>query len=282
MSSIVAVHGIGQQLKGSNLLHRDWLPALQDGMNRAGLASVAEDQLTCAFYGDLFRPKGVKSAVEAPLDASDVTDPEDLALLELWAAEGARLEGKIAPGTMGTKARTPGWVQAALNSLSGSPFFVRVGEPLLIRDLQQVRSYMNDPQTRAAARARVEEAVTAETRVVMGHSLGSVVAYETLCAHPEWKVTTLITFGSPLGIRNLIFDRLEPPPRYELGRWPACLKTWVNIADDGDIVALAKDLDPLFEGKIEDHRVNNGATAHNALPYLTSAEMGAAVGRGLA
>ena len=47
---------------------------------------------------------------------------------------------------------------------------------------------------------------------MVGHSLGSVVAYEALCAHPEWPVRALVTLGSPLGIRNLIFDRLVPAP----------------------------------------------------------------------
>ena len=48
------------------------------------------------------------------------------------------------------------------------------------------------------------------TEVIVAHSLGSVVAYEALCAHPEWPVRNLVTLGSPLGIRNLIFDQLVP------------------------------------------------------------------------
>lgn len=53
--------------------------------------------------------------------------------------------------------------------------------------------------------------VDADTRVVVGHSLGLVVAYEALCAHPQWPVQALVTLGSPLGRRNLIFDKLVPP-----------------------------------------------------------------------
>jgi hypothetical protein len=282
MGLIVAVHGIGQQFKGESTLHKDWLPWLQDGMNRAAAPPLASDQLVCAFYGDLFRPKGTKSVLPPFLDARDVADPDEHALLELWSTEAARLDNQPAPGTEGAKARTPAWVQAALNTISQSPFFVKLSEPLLIMDLRQVRSYMNEPDTRKAARGRVEKAVTPDTRVLIGHSLGSVVAYETLCAHPDWPITTLITFGSPLGIRNLIFDRLDPRPRHGLGRWPACLRTWVNIADEGDVVALTKDLDPLFDGHIDDRRVNNGPTAHDASPYLTSIEAGTAIACALA
>ncbi len=77
-----------------------------------------------------------------------------------------------------------------------------------------------------------------QTRVLIGHSLGSVVAYECLCAHPEWKVNTFVTLGSPLGIRNLIFDLLDCGSHHIVGAWPGSVRSWDNIADAGDIVAL--------------------------------------------
>ena len=121
----------------------------------------------------------------------------------------------------------------------------------MLFDLQQVRRYMTDPQVRRAAQDRVAAEVGEDTRVVVGHSLGSVVAYEALCAHPEWPVRALVTLGSPLGIRNLIFDRLVPAPAAAgpggvRGAWPGGVRSWVNVADAGDVVALVKDLRPLF------------------------------------
>jgi len=79
-------------------------------------------------------------------------------------------------------------------------------------NLKQVRTYVTELDVRQKAIGRVANVVTHKTRVLVGHSLGTVVAYEALCAHPEWPVTTLVTLGSPLGIRKLIFDRLQPPP----------------------------------------------------------------------
>ena len=49
----------------------------------------------------------------------------------------------------------------------------------------------------------------------------------------------------------------------------------------GDIVALQKSLAPLFGPEVQDHLVNNGATAHNASPYLTAIETGRAIATGL-
>jgi hypothetical protein len=38
--------------------HSNWLPALQDGLARVGADPIIEADLTCAFYGDPFRPCG--------------------------------------------------------------------------------------------------------------------------------------------------------------------------------------------------------------------------------
>ena len=72
-------------------------------------------------------------------------------------------------------------------------------------------------------------------------------------ANPGWPVRMLVTLGSPLGIPNLIFDRLQPapPPAADAragprGRWPGPGRAWVNVADQGDVVALVKDLRGAF------------------------------------
>ncbi len=57
----------------------------------------------------------------------------------------------------------------------------------------------------------------------------------------------------------------------------------VNVADAGDVVvALVKDLRPLFGGQVADYLVHNGSHAHDVRPYLTAAETGAAIAADLA
>jgi pimeloyl-ACP methyl ester carboxylesterase len=168
-----------------------------------------------------------------------------------------------------------------LDALSQSRFFAGLAERALIFDLKQVRRYLREPEIRHAVRARIEQAIWADTRVVVGHSLGTIVAYEVLCAHPEWSVDVFVTLGSPLGIRNLIFEALVPPPRNGTGIWPTGVKQWVNIADRGDVVALVKELGPRFGSKVADHLVNNGASAHDATRYLTTRELGNAIACGI-
>ena len=110
-------------------------------------------------------------------------------------------------------ARAPRGSQAALRALSGSRFFAALGERALLGDLRQVRDYLHKPEVRREARKRVAKTVEDNTQVLLGHSLGSVVAYEALSANPDWPIRMLVTLGSPLGIPNLIFDRVEPRPR---------------------------------------------------------------------
>jgi pimeloyl-ACP methyl ester carboxylesterase len=123
--------------------------------------------------------------------------------------------------------------------------------------------------------------VTDDTRVVIGHSLGSVIAYEALCANPGWNIGGFVTLGSPLGIANLVFDRLLPNPENGKGAAPGGARTWVNVADAGDVVALVKELKPLFAGVTADVPVDNGAEAHFIKPYLTARETGQAILDGL-
>ncbi|MER7584347.1 hypothetical protein [Kitasatospora sp. NPDC097691] len=126
-----------------------------------------------------------------------------------------------------------------------------------------------------------------DTRVVVAHSLGSVVAYEALCALPGHQVRALVTIGSPLGIPNLVVSRLQPAPvrdgKAVRGAWPGGDQLeWTNLADLGDVVALVKDLRPVFGERVHSATVSNGAHAHDATSYLTDELCGRAIAEGLA
>jgi hypothetical protein len=148
---------------------------------------------------------------------------------------------------------------------------------MLIFGLKQVRAYLFEPATRREARARLDATMGADSRVI---ALGSVVAYEWLCAHPGHGVDTFVSLGSPLGIQSLIFDRLEPTPQSGHGSWPG-VRRWVNVADSGDIVALEKQLARRFGERVEDVLIHNGSASHDVVRYLSARETGAAIADGL-
>ena len=286
---VLCVHGVGQQLGGEDSLAGVWTPALRDGMRRAGCAEAElprAGEIDYVYYGDVFRPPGRRLGVGDPwLTAADATE-FDQELLAAWWQAAAESDPRVVDPDAATLARMPGGVQAALRALSGSAFFAGLAERVTLFDLQQVRRYMTDSGVREAVQDRVGAKVGEDTRVVVGHSLGSVVAYEALCAHPGWPVRALVTLGSPLGTRNLIFDRLAPGPARDsvelVGRWPGEVGSWVNVADAGDVVALVKDLRPLFGDRVACYLVHNGSHAHDVRPYLTAVETGAAIAAGLA
>ncbi|MET7633417.1 hypothetical protein ACWCW2_39280 [Streptomyces sp. NPDC001773] len=262
---------------------------MADGLRRAkGDVAVSGLDMTMAFYGDLFRPAGEMLGVGDPLfGAADVKDGfERELLLEWWRAAAETDPAVVSPGA-NTLIPTPRSVQAALRALSRSRFFAGIALRAMVLDLKQVHRYLVDTDVRERARGRVLEAIGDDTRVVVAHSLGSVVAYEALCARPGHGVRALITIGSPLGIPNLILHRLEPPP-FGLGgvvraEWPGGPDlTWTNVADDGDVVALVKDLRSAFGESVRSIKVRNGSHAHDATAYLTDAVCGRAIMAGLA
>jgi hypothetical protein len=285
MMTVVGVHGIAQQYKGPEVLRTEWESPMRDGVTLAGGALPAGG-LDCVFYGDLFRPKGsIREAGGEHFRPSDLTEDEAELLFALLGEAARSDPGRIPPADAELRMSTPNAVQGALRLLSRSRFFAGVAERVMIGDLKQVRRYLREAEIRKAAQKAVDDVVTDDTRVLVAHSLGSVVAYEALhtySGNSRWaNVATFITLGSPLGIPNLIFDALRPQPSDGKAQWPPGIKRWMNVSDDGDIVALTKKLGPLFGAQVVDIRIDNGATAHDVSPYLTARETGEAVLRGL-
>ena len=284
MASILVVHGIGQELEGPSRLHAWLFPALRDGMIRAG-TEIGPEAVSFASYGELFRPESEFLAPTPYFDESDV-DPgyeEDL-LMALWAAAADHDQDVVSPDEE-VLSRMPSAAGRALAALSSSRFLADIAERAFIGDLKQVRTYFCDERMRTAIQDKVKEAITGDTRVIVAHSLGSVVAYEVLLRNPDRQFGALVTLGSPLGLPNLVFDRLRPAPTLAsngsvMGAWPP-VRMWANVADAGDIVAAVQDLRPLFGADMRQLRVNNGPKAHDMSSYLTDRGTGQLIAAGL-
>ena len=111
------------------------------------------------------------------------------------------------------KGRWPrdGVSQVMLAGLARRPAFAHVAQRAFIGNLKQVTAFLGDAAVKRDVLARVRELVTDDTVVLIGHSLGSVVAYEYLCHDRPAAVKLLVTLGSPLGIPNVVFDKLTRP-----------------------------------------------------------------------
>jgi hypothetical protein len=286
MTRIVGIHGIAQQFSGGYQLGTRWFDALRDGLiasgNRAKARTVRPDHLQVAFFGDLFRPSGAMAVKEPPFSAADVQPGLERELLTAFF--GAAV---VQDPSLGVPSESMGLgriaVQVMLDRLASSATLAGIAQRGFIGNLKQVAAFLADSTVKHNVLARVREQISDDTRVVIGHSLGSVVAYEYLCHEQRPSVELLVTLGSPLGIPNVVFDRLTPAPARGVGTWPCGVRAWVNVADPDDIVALRKDLRPLFPGTaphqaVADRLVDNGSQPHAVERYLNARQTGSALG----
>ena len=242
------VHGAGNSLGGPASIRARWFPALVDGLAWHGVV-VAESEVAIAFYGDFFRK-----------DPERGYDPQ-FDIQELMA------------NALGVLAAHDGDVD--LDEL-----VKMLSEHHLDRLLAQAGAYLEREDIRREAHARLEAVIGPDTEVVIAHSLGTVVAYETLCRHPDWNVNGLVTMGSPLG-RALILGLIEPAPVEGRGIFPVGIAQWVNIRNADD-PACIRPLSQEFDGPVTERLVDNGHRVHDPEPYLNNPTTGEAVSRMLA
>ncbi|MBO2455803.1 hypothetical protein J4573_52615 [Actinomadura barringtoniae] len=278
--SIVMVPGVAKRLEGDLSLHRTLFTPLRQGLARAGVGIGPEDVVVVS-YGKTFRPKDEMLSPQPYYDADDVEPGFEQDLLRALWERAADVDEKVVAPEAETLFRSPAWVQRALYALTMSAFWSGVGEQAFISFLKQVRRYFTDDDVRSAARAALAGAVNEDTRVIVAHSFGSVVAYESLCAHPEWPVETLVTLGSPLALRHIVYNRLRPPPAPK-ARWPGSVESWTNVTDAGDVIAVVEDVRPFFSDRITQIRLDTGgAKANDMRSYLTDEATGRAIAAGL-
>lgn len=303
MAKIVLVHGIAQQQKTADVLERDWIPPLAGGLRIIGHPEYADRMwraarpgdldVRMAFYGDYFLREDQQGEPDThlPPDAQAVFDT----LLAEWAGHIAvrgtdprdRRAGELALADLHGRPDQQGLrsgLRSVLNTLSRirplAKFSTHFAGTVLRTALAQVSLYLTDDALRERVQARVAEHLGPDTVAVIGHSLGSVVAYEALHHHP-YPLPVLITLGSPLGVRNVVYERTRPQPP----AIPPMVRRWINVADRDDLVAASHDLTTRFPGPdgILEHTytVDNGAHPHDATFYLAKKTVATAVAQAL-
>ncbi|WP_306184042.1 hypothetical protein [Streptomyces sp. MK5] len=284
MAAVVGIHGIGKEQLGRRQMLTEWGPALGDGLERAAGGPVAAPAFDLVYYADLFLRKpsdGSARKGSGPdtediaswlTDLSDGTTQEELldALSDIVGAQDIA-DAEAAPAKGYT--RVPTSVQRVLRAVDRR---YGPGAALLyVGAFRQVRRYLGDPALKQEVDDRVDAAVPEDCRVLMGHSLGSVVAFEYVRRHGRRRLDLLLTMGSPLGLR-MVRSRM-PNPRYgAVHGLPVGVRSWVNVLDPRDPVTGGRHLADRWP-KVDDRQVDNQADAHSVTRYLGKRETGAAV-----
>lgn len=287
MTTVILVHGIGQERADVDQLTRTWVQALRLGIWRAGWPEIAdrlgESEFGCrmAYYGDLFHQPGRMGVGQGAIEPARLPMAEELAQEWIRRAvehgdpreqHAARLELDWLSGTPAGGQGARNAARSAIASLARLRTFATQGmalaQALVDPALDQVTRYFHDDALRAVAISRVTELVTPDTRIVVGHSLGSVIAYEALHLLTT-PIDLFLTLGSPLGLRTIIHDKVRPRPAI-----PPTVQWWVNIADKDDIVAADPYLERSFRGSgpgaifEATYLIKNEASPHSAVGYL--------------
>ncbi len=142
MARIVIVHGAFNELWGPNELKARWLPAVRDGLWHHGAEVDADDVAVC-FYGDLFRHH----------PGSD---------------EDRQLEQSRA-GVADMLSEMGGDAIAELSQAAGEATFDRT--------VDLATAMLAETDLHDRLRARIEAEITDDTRVLVAHSLGTVLSY---------------------------------------------------------------------------------------------------------
>ena len=183
MARIVMVHGAFNELWGPNELKARWLPALRDGLWHHGVEIDDARRRRLLLRRPV--PPPPRHGAGGRLEQSRAGIAESLG--DLGGDEGVAALGQAA------------------------------GDAVFDRTVDMVTVMATEPDLRDRLRARLEPLVTDDTRVVVAHSLGSVLSYMALCNHPDWSVHTFVTLGSPLA-SPMAFGMLDPAPVDGRGR----------------------------------------------------------------
>ncbi|MFF3815894.1 hypothetical protein ACFYYD_04615 [Streptomyces bluensis] len=288
MAELVMVHGIGPEDETEEQLRGAWTRALvrtlrdNDCPEQAARLEDGSVSVAMAHYRHLYAPYVPQDDWDMPLPDRMAATGEDVAAdimdnIQQHASDPAaraeaahaleELRAEVGPeqgpaellrmfvsmmGRLGPIARS-GF--AALSSIG-------------VFHLGQVAAYLDDERVREGAIEAVLSQVAPDTKVVLAHSLGTVVAYEAL-HRLEQPLPLLVTFGSPLGLRSIIRRRLRPQPLCS----PGHLKRWVNVADRDDFIVATLRLRTLFPDSdtvLERTRLvkNRNTNPHAAVEYL--------------
>jgi hypothetical protein len=287
---VLGVHGIGQAKTSQRELTKSWRDALERGVKllHGGATPMAKSMpvpvLEVPHWSALLADdEGGLSTREAfPGDATPFTAAEEAfivqALDDLLTPQERAYAAQVDPTTLGLVKVPPSITQRAIAYDQRKPGSL---VSKLIRVLREVHTYLTEPGLADQVRQYVLKSADAHTTVLIGHSLGSVIAYDLL-RHGEIAapgtagaaVHTFVTCGSPLaiptvqrgmGITDGRLTQIAPHLR------------WINVFDPDDAVTGAAGL-ALATDQVRDVEVDNGRLdPHAAVKYLRSAPVARAV-----
>jgi hypothetical protein len=256
---VLILHGRGMLGRDTAALRLAWSRSLQQGaVALTGASPIENDDVRLVWYADV---------LDASSDAGcdyPVGDPR------VKRVDAASEAGSL----LANLGVALGALSAMLDDQGGeSPFRAVAGELSYVSDLRK-RCAVEQRLTASLERARAEKRPV----ILIAHSFGSLVAYDHLSAlaHEDRDspiVERLVTVGAMIGapeIRQLLFGEAAGDSL----RVPGGVRTWVNIRNPADPLAVALSRSPAMAASIarvrdvETTASSDSPDAHDILAYL--------------
>lgn len=243
---VLLVHGRGMLGRDTAGTRKLWADGLATGAKTLTSQPLLDSSdVRVVWYADVLDPASNAGCDYAP------DDPR------------ARRAAKTDPGVT-SFISFAGGLLGGLSALSGD-----TSSDNELRELAADASFLGDSRKRCAAEERLADALArarAERRpvILVGHSLGSVVAYDYLSARPDTGlVQRFVTIGCPLGATNLRELLIGGDSTDQLVK-PRGIKDWINIrhADDQLAAPLAVARDTVVDAPAGE------SDAHEMVGYL--------------
>ncbi|MFD8819784.1 trypsin-like serine peptidase [Streptomyces sp. NPDC059627] len=296
--NMVFLHGRGQQGKDPEALRREWAAGLNNGLTRAGRATVEPADIWFPYYGDRLAeradgeaavatgialldganaPSAAEAAGRLAAESPQDSDAYDQLLREAAVKAGMQEEADPSEGPpaasegldqlVGTFHRALTWLAASTD----------VDEWTIAKVFGDVSRYLSAPGVRDAVLDTVLDTMPDRDELILvTHSLGTVVGLDLLGRLPNTIDRVLfVTLGSPLGMdavnSRLLAGAPHPPPG---------VHRWVNAWCPTDAVAIGCPLGDPRWGELSQPGVTNAqGRAHSVTEYLAHASLAGPLGQ---
>jgi hypothetical protein len=286
-TTMVFLHGRGQEFKDPGNLMASWRSGLAAGLVRAGRPALDTAPAVLPFYANvLYQVTAELERTGSPVDLESLHADEAGPLHPALSRDVGAVEREMMADLAAAAGTRPGATGAAAEAAEVTGFRQRAAQRALswrgVRtalimvaktgnvDREVIKGLLKDVAVYlagAGARDKVLSVVRAglpDGRIVLvTHSLGTVVGCDLL-ADPAIRQRTAgwVTLGAPLGLpavqRNLLVKGAHHPDGID----------WLTAYDTNDVVALGHPLQSAWGKPLADIEVENGDAPHSIERYL--------------
>ena len=266
---VLFLHGIGG-LRSPDA----WLPAVNRNLGDEGFELISPHDLVMPNYLDLLSGATPVSDSVAPPPETWTRSPDDRRTDERshYVSRRRLLESRLRP-TQATEEAFFGTVPDVVGDKAAE----------YLRQFVRVQNYRRSAVRRSVWTRALADVEPHDRLVIIGHSLGSVVAVDLIPHLPDGvEVQTLLTVGSPLGFLSSLREhsrRMKSSSTFPFER----LRSWVNIYDPNDLITGGRGVSGAYPDALDipvrNSRLLGPASDHGIEAYAEQESVAVAIGQ---